>query len=518
MSSMGKIKKLLFVLLVTLFCSAKSFSANAWINDLRTLFLSNNAIIYAINVRTFNAKDTNKNGIIEEDLGEERGTFINAIDRLDELKFNNVNTVLLLPVTSVGKFKALGTAGSLYAAASFNELNSQLKSPKSNLSIEDEMRKFVDECHKRNIRVIVDLPSCGAYDLYLNKPELFLKDANQNPIIPADWTDVRLLDAGNDQEINAEVYNLYSDFINLMMGLNVDGIRATVSSIKPYSFWKQLINKSKTQDPQFLFLADSSPSLNSSPTKCQIFTPLNKLLDAGFDGYYGSYSNLNSWKTSKELYSAVRFDINQSKKSSGSKSVLGNFSTHDQISPILVNGRQYSKMIIWLSSTLPINSYYLDGFATGDEYIYPWANKKAAVTFTDDDYYFVHRGQLDIFNFSRKPGGKYPDIYLEFIMANKFKTVAQNIISKGDFIPLRTSLTSVFSYARTYNEEAIIVIGNLDFKKTQKVIVNVPKINKDSEAVPIKFGSIPTIAKGKISLSLEPGEILVFYFKSLNVR
>lgn len=515
---MGKIKKILILFLVFLFYNCKAFSANAWINDLRSVFLSNNAIIYAINIRTFNAKDKNKNGIIEEWLGEEKGNFINAIDRLDELKFSQINTVLLLPVTPVGKTKALGTAGSLYAASAFNELNPQLKSSSNNLSINDEMKKFVEECHNRNIRVIVDLPSCGAYDLYLNRPDLFMKDENQNPIIPADWTDVRLFDAGTEEMINTEVYTLYSEFIDLMLDLNIDGVRATVASIKPYSFWKQLIEKTRIREPQFLFLAESSKDIKLPPSNCTIFTPLNKLLEAGFDGYHGGYSDLKDWKTAKALYNAVEFDIKQSKKSQGNTSVIGDFATHDQISPILINGKQYSKMIVWLNTTLPLNSYYIDGFATGDEYIYPWANKKAVKTYTDDDYYFVHRGQLDIFNFSRSLYGKHPDILMDYIMANKFKSIAKDIISKGDFTTFRTSSPSIFAYARTYNEETIIVIGNLDFKKTQNAIINVPKINKNSEPIPIKLANIPKISNGKIKTILAPGEIIVFYFKSLKLK
>jgi hypothetical protein len=58
-------------------------------------------------------------------------------------------------------------------------------------------------------------------------------------------------------------------------------------------------------------------------------------------------------------------------------------------------------MIIWLSATLPVNSYFLDGFATGDTYLYQYRNKKAPKSYTDDDYYFVHLGKMDIFNFSR---------------------------------------------------------------------------------------------------------------------
>lgn len=516
MKIMRKLIKIFLILFMFLSSATRGFCITAWANDLRSLFQSNNAVIYAVNIRTFNAKDKNKNGIIEEELGEERGTFLNAIDRLNELAACGINTIQLLPITPVGKIKALGTAGSLFAASSFNEINPQLKSPGNELTINEEMKKFIDECHKRNIRVIVDLPCCGSYDLYLTHPELFKKDNNQNPIIPADWTDVRLLDAGTDSQINMDVYNLYAEFTDLMISLDVDGIRADVATIKPYAFWKKLINETRVRNPQFLFIAEASPLWKKAPSEYSGFTPYEKLLDAGFDGYYGRYSELKNWKTSKELISEVNSNIELSKKYSKSKSVIGNFATHDQISPILVNGTQFSKMIIWLNATLPLNSYFVDGFPTGDDYIYSWANKKAAKTFTDDDYYFAHRGQLDIFNFSRKPEGKHYEVFQDYVIANKFKLLTKNIITRGDFVQLKTSSPSVFSYTRSYDKDSVLVIGNLDFNKTQNVKIYAPKINNTLSSIPIKISTnTPVISKGKISTVLAPGEVQVLYFKSI---
>ena len=78
----------------------------------------------------------------------------------------------------------------------------------------------------------------------------------------------------------------------------------------------------------------------------------------------------------------------------------------------------------------------LCGFMTGDTYIYPWANTKAEMTETDDDYYFVHRGKLDLFNFSRKPGGNNDKILENFKRAYKFRQDNIDLITKGNFTQL----------------------------------------------------------------------------------
>ena len=84
---------------------------------------------------------------------------------------------------------------------------------------------------------------------------------------------------------------------------------------------------------------------------------------------------------------------------------MATFATHDQQSPMLIGGENYWDMVLWLTATLPLNSYFLDGFPTGDTYIYKYENQKAAKTFTDDDQYFVHRGKIDIFNAAKRPDG-----------------------------------------------------------------------------------------------------------------
>ena len=184
-------KKFIFLILIV-FLSMIGSESFAWNNDARSLFQNNMANVYVLNMRTFSAVDKNENNIIEKELAEESGTFTGAISRLDSLAAIGVNTLHLLPITPVGRIKALGTAGSLYAMDDFGSLNPQLDDKKNNLSVLEEARAFVDAAHKKGIRVIVDLPSCGSYDLFLRRPELFELGTDGKGIIPADWTDVRL--------------------------------------------------------------------------------------------------------------------------------------------------------------------------------------------------------------------------------------------------------------------------------------------------------------------------------------
>ena len=514
---MERINRLILTLIISAFISAPVYSASVWINDARSVFGSKNTIMYEVNLRTFNSKDKNGNGIIEENLGDERGTFSSAIERLDELEASGVNMLVVMPITSVGKIKAIGTAGSLYAPVSFTEINPQLKSKNSNLSSVDEARKFVDECHKRKIRVIVDLPACASYELFLKRPELFKKDKNQNPIIPSDWTDVRLLDSGTNSEINQDVYDLYKNFVLTMMDIGFDGVRAAVPSTKTFSFWKKLVSDIRAREPQFLFLADQS-SLSKSVSEYSPNTSFDKILDAGFDGYYGGFSDIESWKSANGLHSTVNKNLQIMFKTQGKAVPISDFATHDSLSPIISGGKEYSKMLIWLNATLPLNPMFTDGFSTGDSYLYPLINRKASKSYTDDEYYFVHRGQMDIFNLSRAQIGPHLDLYREYVMACRFRNAVRDLVASGSYEPLRTTSPAVFAYLRSYNDTSLVVYGNLNFKTGVSVRVFVPKLKGNIESTPVKIKSIPKLNKNKIDVTLAPGEIQVFLFTTDNSK
>ena len=507
-------KKLLVVLLMMVSPCAAFAQQGEWKNDLRSKFLNNETIIMEINMRSFNSQDKNGDGFIQQERGEVRGTFINAVDRLDEIKNLGINTLHVLPITPTGKLKALGTAGSLYAAADFKSLNKDLFDENSKLSFEDQAKYFIDEAHKRGIRIIVDIPACGSYDLFLQRPDLFVTNQAGEPILPSDWTDVRLLSTGTEEKIDANVYSLYKDFVKYMINLGVDGIRADVAHCKTMAFWKELISYSRKKDPEFMWLAEVSDSWHDAVSSYTVFTPYDKLLDAGFDGYYGSFFNIKDWKNASDLYNQISFTLSDLKRFPDKKSVIGSFTTHDEVSPILLKGPAFSDMIIWLSATLPINSYFVDGFQTGDDYKYLMGNKSAPVTNTDDDIYFTHRGKIDIFNLSRKPGGNNTYLKNDFVLGNDVKKSLIPVLNEGNFTPVKNKNSKIFAYTVGNFDKRVLVYGNLNFKDSEKTTIKIPKYSKKMTLLPIKVSQVPNIKCGRIQANLQPGEIVVVILKN----
>ncbi len=488
-----------------------------WSNDLRSLFTGNKSIIYALNIRSFGAVDRDGDDIIIPEAGDTAGSFINAIPRLKELTKMGINTVYLLPITKTGKLKAMGTAGSLYALDSFDRLNPQLDDKSNPLSVEEEAKLFVQEAHKLGLRVIVDIPSCGSYDMSLERPDLFIKDKNGNSVVPVDWTDVRLFKVYDEKgKLNQVLVENYKSLIKMLQDIGVDGVRADVAAIKPYEFWKELIDYARLKDPQFLFIAEACTSWTNPIKQWGEYTSVEKLLEAGFDGYYGDWADFDKIVKSKDFFKRIKSDLKISKQFNGQKSTMSSFATHDQQSVKVRGGIPLWEMVTWLNVTLPMNPYFLDGYTTGDNYIYRYENKKAQTSSTDDDYYFVHRAKFDIFNFSRRPAGNYTALEEKFTKAMKFKYWAKDILVAGKFVELSSSSPSVFAYARKNGDDAVVVIGSLSRDSEVESNVYIRNLRETSFVSPVKMGEAPIVKRGKMLVKLKPLETQVYLLNKVN--
>ena len=443
-------------------------------NNLRSMFQNNQAVIYAMVPRTFNAQDTDGNGLIEGN--EEPGYFTNMVERLDELKSYGVNTLHWLPINPPGKYAAKGSAGSVYAPLDYLSIDPKLDDPRNPKSVYEEAKDAIKECHKRNIKVMVDLPSCMSVDLYESRPDLRATDAEGKPKTPEGWEDIRMFNPWQDADkriLNPALVDYHKKFVDMCIDLGIDGIRADVGRAKPPEFWDIITSYARSKDPEFGFLAECYTYEDASPMKNMPADRPEEALEAGFDTYYGQYHIFHSWKA-KDFHKFVEDNLEMSKRHEKGKSLIGSFATHDDKSPMSNGGPDYCMMTSVLQATLPMtNPYVISGFESGDRYIYPYdkkyvnktfnqllenpiykeavdmwlqssqfeykdalkklmsgtdANRKVADLAEDPQYkdiihsfesldttkdnirHYVHTEFLDIFNESRRPGGEHPEI------------------------------------------------------------------------------------------------------------
>lgn len=497
----------------------KDIQEKPYKNDLRTLFTTNSAKILAIIPRTFNAKDTNGNEFI--DSNEVHGTFLNAIDRLDEVKAEGFNTLHVLPINPPGKDNAMGTAGSVYAPEDLLKFDPILIDKKDPRSPQEQFKAFVDACHKKGLRVMVDMPSCASYDLYKEKPELMAHERNGLAKTPQGWYDIRMFEPWEDEgkrTLNPELLEYHRKFVDLMIDSGVDGIRADVARAKPVEFWDIIIPYSRKRNPEFAWLAESYTYEDASPQANMPYDRPEDSLRAGFDAYYGQYHIFNEWNTAKELNDYVIDNLNMSYRLEKGKSLIGSFATHDDISPMSHGGAVYCNLTSGLEATLPmLNPYFVDGFQSGDNYDYSYRDKYSTETSTDNHEMTVHQNKLDIFNLSRKPGGNEPEIGKFMTSAMKFRDEYADVVKRGSYIVLdkkKDKADQVIAFARHRQGRTLLIIANKNVNRRVACKVEVPtlKANQKLKNLLPSYGeeSKFQVSQGEVSVDLGPGRIHVF--------
>lgn len=498
---------------------SKNVQSVTWQNNLRTLFQNNEAVIMGIIPRTFNAKNKEGNQLIRGN--DEKGTFINAIERLDEMKKLGINTFHVLPIHPPGIENAMGTAGSLYAPADFLKIDPALDDPNDPRPVEEELKTFINECHKRGIHVMLDLPSCASFDMFKERPELMAFERNGLAKTPQGWNDIRMFNPWKDEskkELNPELIDMHKKYVDMCVDFGFDGIRSDVARTKPTEFWDIIIPYSRARDPQFAWLAESYTYEDASPQLNMNYDRPEDSLRAGFDSYYGQYHIFHEWTKASELIDYVKENINMTHTMDKGKSLIGSFGTHDDISLMFSGGPNFINLVSGLQATLPMtNPYFMDGYQSGDDYIYDFEGQSDPETNTKNHECTVHKGRPDIFNFSRPLIGQHPEVGNFLEASLKMRDEHKDIITKGSFIPLKVENNpgdQIIAFARHLNGKTVLVVANRSINDRQKASINIPGLSESQELknlVPT-YGEESTLQaeNGKLNVDLGASRIHIF--------
>ena len=506
-------------------------------NNLRTMIMNNESVMIAIAPRTFTAVDINGDEKISISQGEMPGTFLSAIERLDELKEDGFNTIHVLPIHPPGKKKAMGTAGSIYAPAKYVTddghlaIDPVLIDSNDPRTPDEQFKAFIDECHKRDIKVMLDLPSCASVDLFEAEPELmaFGKDGEEKT--PQGWTDIRMFDPWQDETkktLNPKLLAMHKQYVDACIDLGIDGIRADVARAKPTEFWDIIIPYSHKRDQEFAWLAESYTYECASPQVNMPYDRPEDSLRAGFDEFYGQYHIFHEWGTATEFNNYIKQNLAMSKRLPAGKTCIGSFTTHDDKSAMIRGGEDYCNMTTIIQSTIPMcNPYFVDGFQTGDYYDYSYSESYSDETMTDNHIMNHHSYQLDIFNLSRKPGGDKPD--MERVLRETLKMRSNN----KDLFASRNSCyieldkvgdkkDQIIAYARYNHGRTALVIANKNPNRRLTGTVLVPGIKESQKLVNMapSYGdkSEFQVANGEVRVDLAPCSAYVFEIDTPNLR
>lgn len=517
-------------------------------NNLRTMIQNNESVMMAIIPRTFTAKDLNGDDKITLKDGEKNGTFLSAIERLDELKDDGINTIHIIPIHPPGKKNAQGTAGSCYAPEKFVTddghlaIDPMLIDKNDPRTPDEQFKALIDECHKRNIKVMLDLPSCASVDMFEAEPELMAYGRNGEEKTPQGWTDIRMFEPWADEAertLNPALLEMHKQYVDACIDLGIDGIRADVARAKPTEFWDELISYSHKKDPEFAWLAESYTYECASPMVNMPYDRPEDLLKAGFDDYYGQYHIFHDWRNASEFNDYIKFNLDLSHKLPAGKSVIGSFLTHDDSSSMIHGGENFCKLTTILQSTIPMcNPYYIDGFQTGDYYDYQYRNKDNVETWTTKADSMTgeqvpkydmneHRYRLALFNISRQPGGDCPDI--ERVMKGAMEMRAKNLdvlanrnSSFIEFDKREDKNDQIITYARHNNGRTILVVANKNPNRNVSGIIEIPGLKADQKLVNMvpEYGekSEFQVDANEMKVNLAPADAYVFEIDTPNIE
>jgi len=543
-------------------------------NNLRSMIQNNRSVMLAIVPRSFTAQDLNGDEKISLSQGEKAGTLLSAIERLDEVKNDGFNTIHILPIHPPGLKNAMGTAGSLYSPARFLEEDGTLAIDPVIVDKNDprtpseQFKAFIDECHKRDIKVMLDLPSCASISWFEAEPEIMAFGRNGEDKTPQGWADIRMFEPWDDETkrtLNPKLLEMHKQYVDACIDLGLHGIRADVARAKPPEFWDILIPYSREKDPEFGWLAESYTYECASPQVNMPYDRPEDCLRAGFDDYYGQFHIFNEWNTAKEVYDNILINLDMSHRLPAGKSCIGSFMTHDDVTAMNHGGPNYCNMTTVIQSTIPMcNPYFVDGFQSGDYYNYQYSHKDDTETVTykvkpnttgqtvaeglttegyykyqyspkDDDsvtkvpYYEMdhHAFKLDIFNLSRKPGGDYPDIGRVMRETLKMREENPDLFSdrSSSFIILDKEgdkKDQILAYARHNDGRTAVVIANKNPNRRLTGTIKVPGLKETQELKNMapKYGepSEFQVAEGEIRVDLAPSGAYVFEVDTPNIQ
>lgn len=517
-------------------------------NNLRTMIRNNESVMLAIVPRTFTAQDLNGDDIVTLKTGEKNGTLLSAISRLDELKEDGINTIHILPIHPTGKKNAQGTAGSIYSPEKYVTEDGHLAIDPMIVEKDDprspseQFKAFIDECHKRNIKVMLDLPSCASVDMFEAEPELMAYGRNGEEKTPQGWTDIRMFEPWEDESnrtLNPKLLEMHKQFVDACIDLGIDGIRADVARAKPTEFWDILINYSHQRDPEFGWLAESYTYECASPMINMPYDRPEDLLRAGFDEYYGQYHIFHDWKNAAEFNDYIKLNLDLSHRLPAGKSVIGSFLTHDDSSSMIHGGENFCKMTTVLQATIPMcNPYFIDGFQTGDYYDYQYRNQDNIETWTTTldpaEHRQVpkydmneHQYRLALFNLSRKPGGDSPDI--RRVMQGTLEMRRNNLDVLADknssFIELNKredKNDQIITYARHNNGRTLLVVANKNPNRNVTGIIEIPGLKADQKLVNMvpAYGETSEFQTdaNELRVNLAPNDAYVFEIDTPNIE
>jgi len=346
--------------------------------------------------------------------------FAGVTARMDAIKDLGINVIYLMPIYPVGKLKG---ANSPYATMNYDEVGKEFGTL-------DDLRKLVDEAHRRNIAVMLDIvANHTSWDHpWIEKPGYYLRDSVGQIKYPETWKDVAQLDFRN-QELRLSLIHSMKSWV---YKANIDGFRCDYADGPPLDFWKQVNDSLKTiKTHKLLMLAEGS-----SP----------KYLSAGFDYFFGFnyFGNMKGiFNKNKSVKSIDALNERDYKDAKEGQAVVRYLTNHD------VNGSDGTPLDLFGGKKGSMAAFVVTAYMKGIPMIYNGQEIGTPFRLT-----FPFTGKSVDWSLQEANGDVLSDYKKIVAFWNKSKTVR-----RGTMISYSSDDVCVFS--KTLNGEQVLVLSNL---------------------------------------------------------
>ncbi|MFT4146810.1 MAG: alpha-amylase family glycosyl hydrolase [Mobilitalea sp.] len=411
---------------------------------------SDNAAIYEVNIRQYT----------------EEGTFKAFEEHLPRLKEMGVKILWFMPIYPISSVKRLGSLGSYYAIADYQEINPEF-------GTKEDFEHLVKACHEMGFKVILDWVAnhTGWDNAWITEhPDWYTKNAQGGIIYPETWEDVA--------DLNYENEKLQKAMIKAMTywvkEFDVDGYRCDYAGGVPLEFWEEARTKLERIKPVYMLAEDDKSQA---------------LMKYAFNSNYGwsLYQDLNSVaKGSKKADSLVSYFKNTVKNYPEGTYPLHFIDNHDENS---WNGTVEERMGVAQQAMLAL-IFTVPGMPliySGQE-----VNLDHRLEFFDKDEIVWEDFQNE-------------ELLTKLIHLKLEHPALWNGNAGGEITFLESSSERVLVYERQKDEDRIVVLLNLSDKAADVKF----KMVSDFEGMELMTAESMTLVAGENERSLEPWEYLV---------
>jgi len=361
----------------------------------------------------------------------QEGTFATIEARLGHIQDLGINIIWLMPIYPIGEKHKKGTQGSPYAVKDFRAINPEYGD-------ESDFRSLVDEIHRRNMKIILDIvPNHASHDNHLieTHPDWFMQDEQGRfTREKEEWSDV--IDFNYE---NAHMRDYMRETLLFWIKeFDIDGYRCDVAGMVPYDFWEEAIPHLRQAKADFLLLGEWEDP---------------EILLSGFDSDYGwtEYHALVDVRKGK-LRTATALSILQEieQKSPGNHLRLRFLENHDQKRSMEVFGAQAIEAYASLLFTLPGLPLMYAGQEIG-EMETPSLFETSTIQWQKGDSALI-------------------TMYRELIHLRK----STSCLMQGNFVqlPVASLSGSVGAFVRWDESSAALIISNLRNKTAEKIVIS----------------------------------------------